>query len=378
MIEKEPAKKSFWTIWMFYILIAFEIIYMISPFGIYYYSIYGKGLNFLGGYQVTAWISSFFLPHIVETSSLTLNIFKEVGWILAILGFMAFFIGAVQIYYYKLSKKGAVIGGIYKYIRHPQYVSLSICSFGLLLVWPRYLVLIMLITMLFTYYFLARAEEKECEVRFGKSYTDYMNNTNMFVPFNIPLADKLPGLPGSGMLRKFAILTIFLLVLSTTIVLAIELRSYSLEKMYISYSVNSATISIAELEKDDIEKIVGIALSDKEVQDRLENANGGSNTKFLNYVLPAEWYFSDIPMNMAKGIEGHYNPEDYDKNSYKILINKADIKNDEDVEGKELILQTVKRTPLIEVKVDLAQNKVIAIENPATTVRWGDIPTPLF
>lgn len=378
MIENEPVNKSFQAIWVFYLLIAFEIIYMISPFGIYYYSIYGKGLNFLSGNQFTAWMSSFFLPHIVETSSHVLNIFKDVGWVLAILGFLAFFIGAGQIYYYKFSKKGAVIGGIYKYIRHPQYVSLSICSFGLLLVWPRYLVLIMFITMLFTYYFLARAEEKECEVRFGKSYTDYMNNTNMFLPFNLPLADKLPGLPGSGMLRKFAILTIFLLVLSTTIVLAIELRSYSLEKMYISYSGNSATISIAELEKDDIEKIVGIALSDKEVQNRLENANGGSNTKFLNYVLPAEWYFSDIPMNMAEGITGHHNPKDYDKNSYKILFAIADIKNDVDVEGKELILQTVKRTPLVEVKVDLAQNKVISIGNPVTTVRWGDIPTPLF
>lgn len=152
MIENEPVNKSFQAIWVFYLLIAFEIIYMISPFGIYYYSIYGKGLNFLSGNQFTAWMSSFFLPHIVETSSHVLNIFKDVGWVLAVLGFLAFFIGAGQIYYYKFSKKGAVIGGIYKYIRHPQYVSLSICSFGLLLVWPRYLVLIMFITMLFTYY----------------------------------------------------------------------------------------------------------------------------------------------------------------------------------------------------------------------------------
>lgn len=76
MIEKEPDKKTSWAIWMFYLLIAFEIIYMISPFAIYYYSIYGKGLNFLSSNPVTAWMSSFFLPHIVETSSIILNIFK--------------------------------------------------------------------------------------------------------------------------------------------------------------------------------------------------------------------------------------------------------------------------------------------------------------
>jgi len=148
MSEKEPSKKTFWAIWVFYLLIAFEIIYMISPFGIYYYSVYGRGLNFLNDNSSTAWLSSFFLPHIVETSSLVLNTHKDVGWMLAIIGFLAFCIGAGQIYYYKFAKKGAVTGGIYNIMRHPQYISLAICSFGLLLFWPRYLVLIMFITML--------------------------------------------------------------------------------------------------------------------------------------------------------------------------------------------------------------------------------------
>jgi hypothetical protein len=78
MTEKEPSKKTFWAIWVFYLLIAFEIIYMISPFGIYYYSVYGRGLNFLNDHSSTAWLSSFFLPHIVKTSSLVLNTYKDV------------------------------------------------------------------------------------------------------------------------------------------------------------------------------------------------------------------------------------------------------------------------------------------------------------
>lgn len=379
MIEKKHDKKTFWTILMFYLLIGFEIIYMISPFGIYYYSIYGKGLNFLIDNSITSWLGSFFLPHIVETSSFILNIYKDIGWTLAVIGFLAFLAGAGQIYLNKLSKKSAVTGGIYKYIRHPQYISLAICSFGLLLVWPRYLVLITFIMMLFAYYFLAKVEEKECEEKFGKSYTDYLNITNMFLPFSIPFADKLHGLPKSGITRKLAIVTLFILVLSGSIYLADGLQKYSIEKLYTSYSDNSATISITEMEQDDMDKIVEIALSDIEVQNKLESVKEGSNTIFLIYVLPDEWYFSDIPMNMPEGdVVGHHIQLAGNENCYKVLINKADLKPGKDAEGKEIIMQTVKINPIVEVRIDLTQNEVIGIENPPKTVRWGDIPTPLF
>ena len=379
MSKIKSGKKGFWGIWMFYFLIAFEIIYMITPFGIYYYSVYGKGLNLLNNNLATAWLSSFFLPHIVETSSFILNIYKDIGWTLTIIGFLTFCIGAGQIYYYKLSKKGAVTGGIYNFIRHPQYVSLSICSFGLLLVWPRYLVLIMFITMSFTYYFLGKAEEKECEEKFGESYTIYKNKTNMFLPFNIPLAGRLPNLPKSGIKRKLVILTLYVFALLISIVLANGIKSYSIGTLYTSYVKNHSTISAIEIEKDKLEKIIEIALSDKDVQNRLDNAKDGSKTKFLNYVLPDKWYFSDIPMNMAEGIkEGHYHPKDYNKNLYKMIFTKANIKTDKDMEGKELILNTIKRNPVIEVTIDLAQNNVISIVNSPSTVRWGDIPTPLY
>jgi protein-S-isoprenylcysteine O-methyltransferase Ste14 len=136
---------------IFYLLIGFEIVYMISPFALYYYSVYGQSLNFLSENPVTAWLTTFFLPHVAKTSSTLLNTVGDVGWTLALLGFLAFCVGAAQIYYYKFARKGMVIGGVYNFIRHPQYVSLSVCSLGLLLAWPRYLVLISFVTMLFAY-----------------------------------------------------------------------------------------------------------------------------------------------------------------------------------------------------------------------------------
>lgn len=100
MIEKEPKKRTHIAMMVFYFLIVFEIIYMITPFGVYYYSIYGKGLDFIGSYRLTNWLSSFFLPHVVvETQSLFLNFYlnylRPTGWLLALLGFTIFIISTV-------------------------------------------------------------------------------------------------------------------------------------------------------------------------------------------------------------------------------------------------------------------------------------------
>ena len=179
-----PGKGVFITYIIFYLLIAFEFFYMASPFAVYFYGIYGPGLKFANNIRNFSFLTSTFLPHITaETSSLLLNSIKPIGAILAVTGFIFFCICATHVYYYKLAKKGAVTGGIYKYIRHPQYLSFAICSFGLLLLWPRFIVLIMFITMLFAYFLLARLEEQECIDKFGESYIEYMRGTNMFFPF---------------------------------------------------------------------------------------------------------------------------------------------------------------------------------------------------
>lgn len=373
---KTRYKKGFSAIWIFYFLIAFEIVYMISPFAIYYYSLYGKGLSFLNDTPVTSWLTAFFLPHFAKTSSFILNICKDIGWSLAITGFLAFCIGAGQIYYSKFAKKQAVTGGIYNCIRHPQYVSLSICSFGLLLVWPRYLVLIMFISMLFVYYFLARAEEQECEGKFGGSYIEYKNSTFMFLPLPFKLA---PLLPRSGVKRIAAILSLYLIAVAFSIGTAQLLKKFSISHLYTAYSENAATISLAKIDKEHFKKIIQIALSDDDVQKRLHEATRFEKAKFLNYVLPAEWFCPDIPMNDEQGIGEHYMPDNYDANRYKILFMHAAAKpNGTGSEGKEILSNTMKRTPIMEVEVSLSENKVSRIESPPATVRWGDIPTPLF
>ena len=374
------TKKAFWTVAIFYMLIAFEFFYMASPFAAYFYSVYGPGLNFMNDNMALAWLSSYFLPHIVvETSSLLLGLQEPVGIVVAILGFLAFCIGAIQVYYYKLIKKGAATSGIYNFIRHPQYASLAICSFGLLLLWPRYIVLLAFVSMLFVYYFLAKLEERECVERFGQSYIGYKNKTNMFLPFKVPGVNKLPSLPKSGLKRYLTIAGLYLLAAAVSITLANGLRDYSLKSIYTLYTKEAAFISVAKADQDNLKRIVSIALADKEVQSKVGDLRENRSTKFLNYVIPTEWYVSEIPMKRVPfATGGHYHPVNYDKNLFKIVFTTVDLRTDKEMEGKELILNVIKRTPIAEVKVDLAQNRVIEIADPATTIKYENIPVALY
>ena len=365
--------------WLVYLIIGIEIIYMISPLAIYYYSTYGPSLNFLHNQPQTAWLSGFFLPHYVETSSFLLNSYQIVGWVLVLVGFLFFLVGAGQIYYYKFTKKGAVTGWIYKIIRHPQYVAFSIMGFGLLLAWPRFTVLIMYVTMLFVYFFLAKKEEKECEEKFGESYKAYKVRTSMFIPGRFSFLSKLPALPESDFKRFALVLVLYAIVLTVSVSAAFGLRDYSLSKISTFYSENSATIAAAFMSKKDLDNTLRIALGNPDVQSPLKEARNSKDEKFLNYVVPLEWYLPDVPVEkIPEGFHGHHQPGDYNRDLYKILITKARLSTDKPVSGVNIIKNTFARIPVLLVKVNKAKGEIIGIETPPAHVRWGDIPTPLF
>ena len=79
--------------WTAYLLIGVEILYMISPFALYYYGTYGPSLNFLHQWPATAWLTGFFLPHYVQTSSSILNALHGFGGVLFVAGLGMFLVG---------------------------------------------------------------------------------------------------------------------------------------------------------------------------------------------------------------------------------------------------------------------------------------------
>ena len=73
--------------------------------------------------------------------------------------------------------------GLYKYIRHPLYLSLLVGGFGALLKDPGYVQIVLAVINTIALILTARVEEKEMLNKFGSEYADYIKKTKMFFPY---------------------------------------------------------------------------------------------------------------------------------------------------------------------------------------------------
>ncbi|MDD5472636.1 MAG: isoprenylcysteine carboxylmethyltransferase family protein [Candidatus Methanoperedens sp.] len=80
-----------------------------------------------------------------------------------------------------------VTDGVYRYVRHPQYLGLIILTVGLLIQWPTIITLAMWPVLILMYYRLAKKEEREATDAFGERYEEYRRQTPMFFPSIRPL-----------------------------------------------------------------------------------------------------------------------------------------------------------------------------------------------
>ncbi len=374
--KNSVAKGTFWGALLFYFLISFEFFYMAGPFAAYFYSAYAPTLNFFNDIPILSWLGSFFLPHAVrETSSTLINAHEIIGAVLTIGGLLAFCVGACQVYYSKIAKKGVVTGGIYNYVRHPQYISFMICSLGLLILWPRYIVAIMFVTMIFAYYLLAKLEERECSTKFGQSYVDYKSRTNMFFPFAIKPLKKVH-LPKTTGKKIAALFTVYLLSLFIVFGLAKGLQTLSINSLYSVYTNNSADISVCELSDEKINNIMDIVRSDDKVTAILSGS--GENTKYINYILPTEWFAAEIPMNGLELKQGHRSPSDYDTNLFKIIITKAVTRNNDIVAVENLLENLYAREAIVEIWIDLSEQTVTKILDMPENIRYEGVPVSVY
>jgi protein-S-isoprenylcysteine O-methyltransferase Ste14 len=99
---------------------------------------------------------------------------------LMLLGFVIMGMGWRKIH---SSQGGLVTDGIYKWVRHPQYVGLFLVSVGLLIQWPTIATLASWPILMGVYYRLAKREEREMEMRFGENYVSYRKRIPGFFPF---------------------------------------------------------------------------------------------------------------------------------------------------------------------------------------------------
>lgn len=83
---------------------------------------------------------------------------------------------------YKSKGDKLVTDGIYSYVRHPQYGGLFLITVGFLIQWPSLITIVMWPLLTFAYYKLAKREEKELKVMFGKEFLEYKRKVPLLFP----------------------------------------------------------------------------------------------------------------------------------------------------------------------------------------------------
>ena len=140
---------------------------------------------------VISWIFGRSLPDGVLWGHTLIGSYGHLGMVigaaLGITGVVLILAGWRTIYKAYWSKdrgEGALVtGGIYRYIRHPQYTGLMLMSLGMILDWATLPMLILFPIMAAVYYRLARREENDMIAEFGDEYRAYMKRTRRFIPY---------------------------------------------------------------------------------------------------------------------------------------------------------------------------------------------------
>jgi protein-S-isoprenylcysteine O-methyltransferase Ste14 len=387
-----------------YGLVMIEVIVMISPFAFYWYSVYVPTLQGLHRWPSTAWTEAFFLPHSVITTSATLEFLRwQVGTYCFSLGILAFLFCAFQVYSAKLFHKGVVISWIYSHIRHPQYLSLAIAGYGLLTMWPRIIILILYVGMLFAYYFLARFEEKQMEARFP-AYTEYRRRTAMFIPGN----------PGGRLFRFFfgwiPNRSVALAVSSAVIAVLVMGSALALRRYTIGHSATdllpedrTMAIAIWPMPGEKMQQVVSAALNDERVRSALEKEPGAA---FTAHILPRDYgmvnMFADVGTDhrMFSRVSPHRfayllsfvfpfldhqrknlimgTPQD----NYKVVFSRVDKPGRPALTVEQVTDVTAKMTPVVIADlVSKGPSSYPALKNVVIPPRrsfWGDITMPMF
>ncbi|MBI3940036.1 MAG: isoprenylcysteine carboxylmethyltransferase family protein [Acidobacteria bacterium] len=391
-----------WIATAFSTLIMIEVLIMISPFAFYWYSFYSPTLQSLHGSRWTAWAESFFLPHSVISTSAVLEFLRwRLGPYLFSLGLLAFLALAIQIYSAKLRKKGVVTGGIYRYIRHPQYLCLAIAGFGLMTYWPRMMILIFYLLMLVAYYLLARSEEGRMR-RSHPDYADYQQRTWMFVPgapgrrlrqwffgwvkheslgTALCCAAVFTGGLGAGLLaRQYTIHHVAQVVLPGERMLAIAV-----------WPDDSARIEMAELTRR--------VLRDPELSRQIQQQNEAA---FTVHLLPADYGMVNMFANVGQRtmtpemswgrfafvirylfpfLEGNrrYRPMGHPRQEkLKLIFSRMEQPGRQSIPLQSVLGMQAKMTPVALVDVDAATGAIVKRTDPGGRSVWGPITMPVF
>lgn len=267
---------------LLYFIIALEVLIMISPFAAFFYAVFNPVLLFLDRWPSTQWLAAFFLPHMVLPPGLFLKVVRVAGSLFFVVGAIVFLVCAGQVYFHKLLRRGPALGGLYRWIRHPQYLALGLAGLGLAILWPRFLTIVLWTIMVGLYYLLARDEQRRMVNEFGGQYSEYMARTGMFLPRWVEVAF---GRFTFGKSPVLGALLGFGLLVAVTVGGAFALRAYTVARLPVWSSGSVTALAILPGDGTMLEHRMAEVLELPEVKARLDRTPGPT----LVYVVPREY-----------------------------------------------------------------------------------------
>ena len=283
------------SIIILFFIMAFEVMIMISPFAFFFYSVFNPVLHWLMSYPATSWLTTFFLTHMILPPTPLLKTIRILGSFLFIMGLLTFTVCASQVYLGKIFKWGIADKGLYNHIRHPQYLALWIWSFGMAILWPRFIVLAVLALMLILYYFLAKDEERRMRSQFREGYLRYMARTGMFLPRFFE--DRL-SIQNDALKYAAVILGIPVLVVGSGFLL----REITLHSLPFEASHNITLVSILPEDAGASQKVLD-EISQADSHTRVSFLEDGKD--YLGYVMPADYVMQGMIANTGDDFHLH-------------------------------------------------------------------------
>jgi len=405
---------------MLFVIVAFEIMIMISPFAFFFYSVFNPVFDWLGQSPATRWLTAFFLPHMALPPTLFLKTIRIAGSVFFIVGATAFIACALQVYLGKLFKWGIADKGLYRYIRHPQYLLLGIWGIGMSILWPRFIVLASLSVMFVLYYVLAKDEEKRMLHRYGESYEKYMSSTGMFLPKEVEkyfsfISRVIPKSP----LRH---VVVSMLIITAVIGSGFILRTITLRSLPFEANTNLTILSL--LPEDAVMNASAIKTILQGERDGKIKLSGDKN--YLAYMMPADYIMQGMiadtggefhlfkqhntfamisewvlhpfehlrnspAFHMAKmhNVDPSFarrrhcpiniDEPDLDCNacSYRrVIIDEVDDGNGKRLSGSALLSFGATRTPLYAVDLNTRTGVIVNVVPVKRATAWVDVPTP--
>ena len=367
---------------------AAEVLIMISPFaGFFYSSVQFEPLLGLFSQSAwTAWLDGFFLNHSVVTTSALLEWQRKIGVFLFVAGLAGFFVSAFQVYGNKIARRGVATGLLYRFVRHPQYLCLGVAGWGLLTMWPRFLLLGFWITMLFLYAGLVRFEERRMEERFGEAYRSFAATRGAFLPGS-PVRRLFEATLGKLRPRALGWAAAYLFCLVLAFSLGFALRAYTRASTTVLFETEQQTVVVSAWPQPEewAAKVFHAALANEQVQQYL--AETQNDKPVVATILPPRYGMKDMYYKLKPGQRntgsggGPLNGVDPDTTDepVEVVFSRAEKPYKENLALKEALDAEVRLTPLVVVTVMPVTGEVTDVRVPLPQNDWGsNVIMPVF